>query len=149
MCYARFGGTAMTTVENKALVQRIMEARAQGDHGPFRAAMADDFVWRIIGKTAWSGTYNGKAVVMERLLAPLYAQFTAPSRITPSRILADGDYVVVECEGDATTLSGERYANTYCFVIRVEDGMLRELTEYCDTALIDRALSAPPGAALA
>ena len=134
----------MTTDENKALVKRIMGARAQGDHGPFRAAMADDFVWRIIGTTAWSGTYNGKADVIERLLRPLYAQFTAPSRINPTRILADENYVVVQCDGDATTLSGERYANTYCFVIRLEDGMLRELTEYMDTALVDRVLQPPP-----
>ncbi|MGH8782007.1 nuclear transport factor 2 family protein [Paraburkholderia sp.] len=135
----------MSASENKALVQRIMDARAQRDHGPFRAAMADDFVWRIIGSTAWSGTYNGKADVIARLLEPLYAQFKAPSRIVPSRILADGDHVVVQCDGDATTLSGEQYANTYCLVIRVEDGMLRELTEYCDTALIDRVLPPPPG----
>ena len=134
----------MTTDENKALVKRIMEARAQGDHRPFRAAMADHFVWRITGTTAWSGTYNGKVDVIERLLRPLYAQFTSPSRINPTRILADEDYVVVQCDGDATTLSGERYANTYCFVIRLQDGMLRELTEYMDTALVDRALQPPP-----
>jgi uncharacterized protein len=133
----------MTTLENKALVQSIMEARAQRDHEPFRAAMADDFVWRIIGTTAWSGTYNGKTDVTERLLKPLYARFNAPSRIVPKRILADGDHVVVECTGDATTLSGERYANTYCFVIRIEHGLLKELTEYCDTALIDRVLPPP------
>lgn len=133
----------MSASENKALVEHIMAARAQRDHGPFRAAMADDFIWRIIGNTAWSGTYTGKADVIEHLLKPLYAQFETPSSIVTSRILADGDHVVVQCDGDATTVSGERYANTYCLVIRVEDGMLRELTEYCDTALIDRVLSAP------
>jgi hypothetical protein len=51
--------------------------------------MADDFVWRIIGTTAWSGEYVGKADVCERLLGPLYAQFLAPSSITATRILAD------------------------------------------------------------
>jgi ketosteroid isomerase-like protein len=133
----------MATIENKALVERIMEARARRDPEPFIAAMADDFVWRIIGSTAWSGEYVGKADVRERLLRPLYAQFVAPSRITPKRILADGDHVVVQCDGDATTVSGERYANTYCFVIRVADGLLREMTEYMDTALVDRVLQPP------
>jgi ketosteroid isomerase-like protein len=133
----------MTTTENKALVQRIMEARSRRDPGPFIAAMADDFVWRIIGSTAWSGEYVGKADVCERLLKPLYAQFIAPSRITPTRILADGDYVVVQCDGDATTMSGERYTNTYCFVIRMENAQLREMTEYMDTALVDRVLQPP------
>jgi len=134
----------MTAADNKALVQKIMEARAQGHHEPFRAAMAENFVWRIIGTTAWSGAYNGKAEVIERLLRPLYAQFAAPSRITPTRILADEDYVIVQCNGDATTLSGQRYANTYCLVIRVDNGMLQELTEYMDTALVERVLQPPP-----
>jgi ketosteroid isomerase-like protein len=133
----------MTPTENKAIVQNIMEARSRHDHAPFVAAMADDFIWRIMGSTAWSGEYVGKAEVRERLLKPLYAQFIAPSRITPTRILADDDHVVVQCHGDATTVSGERYANSYCFVIRMADGQLRELTEYMDTALVERVLRPP------
>jgi len=134
----------MTALENKALVQSIMEARARRDPEPFRAAMAEDFVWRIMGSTAWSDVYSGKAEVLERLSRPLFAQFTAPTRMTTTRILADEDYVVVQCEGDATTVSGAQYANSYCFVIRVADGKLRELTEYMDTALVDRVLQPPP-----
>jgi hypothetical protein len=48
----------MTTAENKALIQSIFEARSHRDPAPFIAAMADDFVWRITGTTAWSGDYN-------------------------------------------------------------------------------------------
>jgi uncharacterized protein len=132
-----------TSADNKALVETIMEARSRLDPAPFIAAMADDFVWRIIGTTAWSGEYAGKAVVREQLLKPLYEQFVAPTRITPTRILADGDHVVVECHGDATTVSGERYANTYCMVMRLAGGQLRELTEYMDTALVERVLKPP------
>jgi len=134
----------MTASENKTLIANIMAARSRRDNAPFIAAMADDFVWRIIGSTAWSGEYVGKADVRERLLKPLYEQFTAPSSITPTRILADGDHVVVECHGDATTVSGEHYANTYCFVIRMAEGQMRELTEYMDTALVERVLKPPP-----
>jgi ketosteroid isomerase-like protein len=133
----------MTPTENKALIQAIMDARARRDHAPFMAAMADDFVWRITGSTAWSRAYVGKAEIRERLLKPLYAQFTAPSSIIATRILADGDFVVMECQGDAMTISGERYANTYCFVIRMADGRMREITEYMDTALVERVLKPP------
>jgi uncharacterized protein len=49
----------MTAIENRALIQNIMEARSRRDPAPFIAAMADDFVWRIIGTTAWSGEYVG------------------------------------------------------------------------------------------
>src|SRR5258707_12941044 len=118
----------MTAIENRSLVQRIMEARSRRDHAPFIAAMADDFVWRISGSSAWSGEYVGKADVCERLLKPLYTQFVAPSSITPTRILADGDNVGVQCHGDATTVSGERYANTNSFAIRSQDGQFTEIT---------------------
>jgi ketosteroid isomerase-like protein len=50
----------MTPTENKAIIQDIMDARARRDHSVFIAAMSDDFVWRIIGSTAWSGEYVGK-----------------------------------------------------------------------------------------
>jgi uncharacterized protein len=40
-------------------------------------------------------------------------------------------------------VSGKRYANTYCFVIRMAEGQLRELTEYMDTALVERVLEPP------
>ncbi len=133
----------MTASDNKALIQDIMDSRARRDPNPFIAAMADDFVWRIAGSTAWSGEYIGKADVQERLLKPLYRRFTAPTSITATRIIAEDDYVVAECRGNATTVGGELYANTYCFVIRVTDGKLRELTEYMDTALVDRVLGAP------
>src|SRR5689334_15405340 len=95
---------------NRAIVERLMEARARRDRGSFIDAMADDFVWRIIGTTAWSGDYVGKADVLERLLKPLSLQLAAPARLVARRIHADGDYVVVECEGDNTTVRGERYA---------------------------------------
>ncbi|OAF13106.1 hypothetical protein AYJ54_44815 [Bradyrhizobium centrolobii] len=134
----------MTPTENKAFIKKIMDARARRDHAPFMAAMSDDFVWRIVGSTAWSGEYVGKTEVQERLLKPLYRQFTAPSSITATRILADGDCVVAECHGHATTVAGQLYANTYCFVIRMADGKLRGMTEYMDTALVERVLG-PPG----
>jgi uncharacterized protein len=133
----------MTPAENKVIIQNIMESRSRRDNAPFTAAMSDDFVWRITGSTAWSGEYVGKTDVRERLLRPLYAQLTAPPRITPARILADGDHVVVECRGDAVTVSGDPYRNSYCFVVRMAGGQMVEMTEYMDTALVERVLRPP------
>jgi len=43
------------------------------------------------------------------------------------------------------TISGERYANTYCLVIlRMAAGKLCEMTEHMDTALVERVLQPPP-----
>jgi ketosteroid isomerase-like protein len=130
--------------ENKRLVEHIFAELAKGNGRPFADTMADDFTWTIKGRTAWSRTYRGKAAVRSELLDPLFAQFADQYTNTARRIIADGDHVVVEAEGKVTTKGGKRYDNAYCFVLRLADGRLRELTEYLDTELVTAALEPPP-----
>ncbi|GFE85071.1 nuclear transport factor 2 family protein [Steroidobacter agaridevorans] len=131
------------TESNRAIVTGIMEALSRGERQPFADAMAEDFTWNMIGTTAWSGKYRGKADVRQRLFTPLFSQFGSHYTNTPKRILADGDFVVVESWGNVTTKLGKRYCNTYCLVIRMRDGKMAELTEYLDTELVTSALEPP------
>jgi uncharacterized protein len=128
---------------NKQVIEGIFAELANGNGKPFVDAMADDFAWILTGATKWSRTYRGKQAVRRELLAPLFAQFSERYTNTARRILADGDFVVVECQGSTRTKSGKRYDNTYCYIIRMQDGMMKELTEYLDTALVDAVLSPP------
>jgi ketosteroid isomerase-like protein len=130
--------------ENKHLVERIFSELAKGNGRPFVDSMADDFTWIVKGTTAWSGTYRGKEAVRTELLDPLLAQFASPYTNTARRIIAEGDHVVVECQGNVTTSAGKRYDNTYCYVLRLAGGRLKELTEYLDTELVTAALEPPP-----
>jgi uncharacterized protein len=136
--------TTMSARENKRLLQTVFAALADGHTKPFRDAMADDFRWTITGSSEWSGTYVGRDAVIRDLFSPLFAQFADRYTNRAHRILAEGDFVVVECQGRVTTRSGRPYNNSYCYVCRLANGKLDELTEYCDTALIERVL-APPG----
>jgi ketosteroid isomerase-like protein len=138
----------MSAAENKKLLQQIYAALACGDGKPFVDALADDFVWRVKGVSNWAGEWRGKAEVRARLFAPLFAQFDGRYANTASRVIAEDDLVVVECQGKALTKSGQRYDNTYCIIYRVRDGKLSEATEYMDTVLADRVL-APPAKAQA
>ena len=61
----------------------------------------------------------------------------------PVRLIAEGDLVVVEARGRNVTQDGKTYNNTYCNVLRLESGKIREWTEYCDTALVDAVLGDP------
>ncbi len=135
-----------TTEANRARMIAVWEAMANGDGAPFAEAMAEDFTWRMMGTTAWSGVYAGKADVRGRMLRALFDQFASPYRSVAHRIHADGDFVIVECRGEVTTKRGLPYNNSYCFVIRMQDGKMAELTEYFDSALVDRALEPPPWA---
>ena len=138
----------MDAAENKALMQQVFDELAEGNGRPFVEVLADDVRWRIIGSTEWSGTWHGKPAVQAKLLDPLFAQFGTRYRSKAIRLIAEDDYVVIECRGDVTTKLGRPYRNTYCYVCRLEGGKVRELTEYCDTELLTKALT-PPWAELA
>jgi hypothetical protein len=133
----------MPAAANKQLMQTIFAGLATGNPRPFLDSLADDFAWTLTGTTKWSKTYRGKKAVREELLRPLFAQFADQYLNTATRFIAEDDFVVVECRGKVTTKSGQPYNNTYCWVCRLADGKLRELVEYMDTALVEKALTAP------
>ena len=130
----------MREIENGKIVTEVLNALAQGDTAPFADAMADDFTWRMMGHGNWGKVYQGKRAVRDQMFRPLIAQYADRYTNTPATILADGDFVIVESRGAVTTKTGKAYNNRYCFVIEMADGKMRELREYCDTALADEVL---------
>lgn len=134
----------MRTASHKSALQQAFDALAEGNGQPFVALMADDFRWVMTGSTAWSRTYEGKQAVLGELFKPLFAQFQRPYRNTAQRFIAEGDDVVVLCQGQVTTRRGKPYNNRYCYVCRFgDDGCMHELIEYFDTELVSAALEAP------
>jgi ketosteroid isomerase-like protein len=129
--------------ENKQLLQSAFAELAQGNGKPFGDLMADDFCWQAIGTTAWSRPFRGKQAVIAEMMRPLFAQFADRYTNTAIRMIAEDDYVAVECRGRVMTKSGKPYNNQYCYVIRFADGKMRELMEYFDTELVTAALQAP------
>jgi ketosteroid isomerase-like protein len=134
----------MPTHDNKALMQDIFAALAKGDGAPFRNALAEDFRWIIAGESVWSGVYEGRETVMNDLLGPLMAQFSTRYTNRAKRFIAEDDLVVVECQGNVTTKKGEPYNNSYCLIYRLEDGKIKEVTEYMDTDLSVKRLDPLP-----
>jgi ketosteroid isomerase-like protein len=111
----------MTTGSNRRIVAAIFDELARGNGKPFIDAMADDFRWTIRGTTSWSRTYRGKQAVRRELLAPLFGQFAGIYTNRASRILCEGDVVVVKCEGSVVTKAGKPYCNSYCHVGEMAD----------------------------
>ncbi len=133
----------MDAAENKELMRAAFDELAKGDGRPFVDLLAEDIRWTIIGTTEWSGTWEGRRAVRTGLLDPLFDQFATRYRNRAIRLIAEDDYVVIECRGDVTTKADQPYRNTYCYVCRLDGGMVRELTEYCDTELLTKALTPP------
>ena len=131
----------MSTIENKELVRHIYEEVSKGNHQAFMDAVTDNFTFTLIGATPFSGTYRGIQELFEKSIGPVMSNFKIQPRLVVDRLIAEGDYVVVIDHGEGgITKEGKDYNNTYCSVIRLEDGKIAEVIEYCDTALVNTVL---------
>jgi uncharacterized protein len=133
----------MSSIDNKKIVQHIFDEMARSNSAPLLESLADDFRFVVTGSGKWSRSYDGKAAVLAELFAPLRARIEGKITTIPVRIIAEGDYVVVEARGRNVTRQGKAYNNAYCNVLRLEGGKLKEWTEYADTALVDAVLGDP------
>jgi ketosteroid isomerase-like protein len=136
-----YSGSTKSLMDTRRLLQDAFDALAKGDGSTFAGLWHDDLSFTIIGTTEWSKTYRGKESVLRDLIRPLFANFATKYSNSAQRILVDGDYAVVQCRGRVETKRGADYNNTYCYVIRMEDGKILEITEYMDTALAERVLT--------
>jgi ketosteroid isomerase-like protein len=126
----------MSAAENKDLIRNMMAELGKGNAQAFLGAMADDVRFTIMGTTKFSGTYNGKQDVVNKLLGPLTAQLEGGLTITPDNFIAEGDFVAMLARGNSKAKNGKSYNNHYCQIFRVANGKVQEITEYLDTELV-------------
>ena len=143
----------MSAADNKKLVQQMFSVA--GDPDPavrekslFMATLADDASWTVTGQYSWSRTFTGKQSIMNDLHGHVRSRLVERGRTIAHRIVADGDIVVVEAKGNNLTKEGQRYDNDYCLVFRFEGGRIKEVREYCDSVLTEKALGPYPAAEL-
>jgi ketosteroid isomerase-like protein len=139
----------MSAAANKNLMQEIFAAAgnpdpAVRDRSLFVASLADDAKWVVTGQYSWSRTFTGKQSILDDLHGHVRSRLVDRARTIAHRFIADGDHVVVEAKGDNVTKAGVRYDNDYCLVFRLENGKIKEVREYCDSVLTEKALGSFP-----
>jgi uncharacterized protein len=129
----------MSAAENKKLIETMFTELSRGNGEGYLDRLADDVRFTIMGTTKFSGTFNGKGEVVQKLLTPLMSQLEGGLSITVDGMVAEGDTVVVQASGRSTTKSGKPYNNSYCQVFRIEGGKVKAIAEYLDTELVTQA----------
>jgi uncharacterized protein len=128
----------MGTAENKKLIQDAFAGWARGDANAFFNLLAEDVRWTVIGTTPVSRTYASRAEFVEGATKPLMGKRAGPIVPTVRDVIAEGDKVVLQWEGRSSGKNGTIYHQTYCWVMRIADGKVREGTAYLDTELISQ-----------
>lgn len=129
----------MTAQSNKERMLQIFAELSEGRGRTLMATLSDDIRWTVIGSTRYSGVFHGKEQV-RALAAGVGQRLVGPIVFTPLLCVADGEHVVLQVDGKATTRTGRPYENRYCMIARFVDGRIAEFIEYNDTELITTAL---------
>ena len=134
----------MSAADNKKLVQQIFADSAARSGTTFADNLAEDASWVVTGQYSWSHEFRGRDAIQNGLMGHFRSLFAEPPRTLAFNFIAEGDYVAVEARGDNVTKAGLRYDNQYCLVFRIENGKIKQIKEYCDSALVERVLGPFP-----
>ena len=118
---------------DKAIVREFLEVFSRGDVAGVVARLHDNATWWVSGTmVGLSGTYSKQQ--MGELLKGVKDYYKQGAlRITPSRMIAEGNLVAVEAESYAELQNGRVYNNLYHFVFEIADGRILRVKEYMDT----------------
>jgi ketosteroid isomerase-like protein len=124
--------------ENKKVVVKFIEAFSAGNAEAAAQCLAPDAVTYAKGFGKLSGPRPYELIVATT------ATFKdiIPTGLRPSfkSVIADGDKVAVEFEGDATLANGERYCNQYAMIFTLQAGRIKQVNEYYCTILADEKI---------
>lgn len=123
---------------NKQVALDFLKAMSAGDADGMARCLTPDAETFTKGFGQVSGWRN-----RETMLATAAAfKEIVPTGFRPKieKVIAEGDAVVLEFEGDAVLSNGTPYCNQYVFIFSFKDGRIRQLNEYFCTVLADRAI---------
>jgi ketosteroid isomerase-like protein len=119
----------MSEQDNIEIIKRGYAAFSAGDLETVMSLFDDDVEWVQPGQSAVSGTFHGKAELMEHLGRLAEKSLT----VKMDRLIAEGDTVVALSE---VTVGGETGRDADVFTLR--DGRTVHVQVYGDTSLLER-----------
>jgi ketosteroid isomerase-like protein len=122
-------GIEMSEQDNKDVIKRGYEAFSSGDMDTVMSLFDDDCEWVQPGQSSVSGTFHGKAELMEHLGRLAEKELT----VKLNRLIAEGDTVVAITE---VTAGGETGEDADVFTLR--DGKTVRVETHGDTSLLER-----------
>ncbi|MGW4063669.1 nuclear transport factor 2 family protein [Amycolatopsis sp. NPDC004747] len=127
-------------MSSREIVENAWKAFATHDADRISAVFTEDAEWLAPPGNATAVALGGPSHLVGRdaivqFLAEDFTKFfVGDVTVTFTGFHADGDRVVVEETMTATLANGNHYANDYCFVFELRDGLVHRVREYMDTA---------------
>ena len=115
--------------ERKKIAVAAIENMANLNHEAMLDALADDVRWWVLGATKGEGMNKDRLRIALRSMAKGLPNGLG---LTISRVMAEGDDVMVEGEGNARTANEKTYNNHYVWILTIRGGKVVRGREYMD-----------------
>jgi nitroreductase/ketosteroid isomerase-like protein len=125
-------------MNNKYLVESWFDAWSKGDRSPLFGSISDDVRWTVVGTCPGAGTYQSKASFLSESSGPVQSMLKSPAWPQVDEVLTSGDTVIVRWRGSTETKLGGTYRNSYCWLLRLQGGIVTEIISYLDTLAVMR-----------
>ncbi|EIH1038096.1 nuclear transport factor 2 family protein [Escherichia coli] len=132
------------TEHNRNIVETAFNKWKETGTGFFGEVLSPNVIWTIKGSGPSAGTFNGRDIFVERALRPFASRMSTEVRPNSVRVWADGDYVIVNFDGEGVAGDGIPYRNSYVWIIRMRDGKAVEVDAFLDLTLYDEVLRRVP-----
>jgi ketosteroid isomerase-like protein len=124
---------------SQAAALRFMQALWEGDQQRVDQLLTPAATWVFQMGMPQAREARGRVwparEALARIVADLFGKFSDEGfAVTPTSLIGDGDVVVIEYQAEGTTRQGDAYFNTYVTVLELEDGRVRQIRPYNDTA---------------
>ncbi len=129
----------MTTPKELAL--NWFTALVRGDAEVAAQLVAPEFRYFLIGNMPASGWQNLQE--FGETAQEVVGSLAGPQTFRIGEVTAEDDRVWIEAECEGPLTSGGTYANTFVFAMKVRDGKVVELKEFCDTLHAFEAMDTP------
>jgi ketosteroid isomerase-like protein len=142
----------MDSFDSIQAVRRAWRTFAGRDPEAIAACLHPDARWTAPAGNATAVALDvpsdmvGRDAIVKFLTVDFHRLFTEV-RVEFRSLLGEGDHVTVEETMHATLPDGGRYANDYCIVFELRDGLIFRVREYTDTARGHRQIFSGAGAA--
>ena len=127
----------------RELVNSFYESIIKGDMELYQSIIHDEYEVSVpANRGVLSGTY-GREKVLNEVFPTVVGKLNLEDFTFCKNfkiMCEDENWIVVICEAEGTSISGERYDQTYAHLFSFQDEKIRRLIEFQDTALADRAL---------
>lgn len=127
----------------RELVNSFYEAIINGNMELYQSIIHDDYEVSVpASRGVLSGTY-GREKVLNEVFPTVVGKLNLEDFTFCKNfkiMCEDENWIVVICEAEGTSITGERYDQTYAHLFSFQDEKIKRLIEFQDTALADRAL---------